>query len=150
MLGTHTGTLTLHTLDIGSSYLTRQQRVFTIVFKVTTAQRITVQVHTRTQDDVTAVFLGFVTNGFTHLGYQFRIPGRGQTRTDRECRGIVSLRSTLAGGVDAHTGRTVSQYSGRNAQSCYLSSITGSPGHQVSLTANDSALAKEIVGTANQ
>ena len=149
MLGTHTGTLTLHTLDIGSSYLTRQQRVFTIVFKVTAAQRITVQVHTRTQDDVTAVFLGFVTNGFTHLGYQFRIPGRGQTRTDRECRGIVSLRSTLAGGVNAHSGRTVRQYGGWNAQSCYLGSSSCSTGHQVGLTAYDSTVAKEIIGTAN-
>ena len=65
------------------------------------------QVHTWAEDDVAAVFLGFVTDGLANLGYKFGVPGGGETRADREGCGVVGLVGTFAGGIDAHTGRAV-------------------------------------------
>ena len=75
VLGRDTCALTLYAIDIGGSNLTGEQRVFRVILEVTAAERITVQVHARTKDDVAAVFFGLVADGLTHLAYQFGVPG---------------------------------------------------------------------------
>ena len=135
-------------MDVGSSYLTRQQRVFTIVFEVATAKRIAMQIHARTQNDVATIFFRLLTDGFAHLGYQIGIPCRSQAGTDRECRGIVSLIATLADRVDTNTGRTIGQYRGGNTQAGNFGSGTGGTRHQFGFAAYDSTCAEEIVGSA--
>ena len=150
MLGRYASTLALYAIDVGCGNLSRQQGVFRIIFEITTTQRITVQVHARTQNDVATVFLGLVTDGLTNLGDQIRIPRRSQAATDGECRSIVGLAVARTGGVDTYTGRTVGQHGGRNAQTWYLGRCTSSTGHEVGLTAYHSRSAEEFVSTTNQ
>ena len=150
MLGRDACTLTLHTVDIGGGDLTCQQRVFGIIFEVTTAEGVAVQVHARAEDDVAAVFLGLVTDGFAHLAYKLGVPGGSQTTADREGRGIVGLVCALACGVDTYAGRTVCQYGGRDAETG--NGWRGSCGtcHKVCLTAYDGSCTKEIVGSSDE
>ena len=150
VLGRHARTLALYAIDVGSGYLSCQQRILRVIFKVTATQRIAVQVHARSEDDVTTVFLGFVANGLTHLSDQFRVPRRCQTGTDGESSGIVRLAVALTGGVDAHTGRAVGEHGGRNAQAGYFWRRTGSTSHEVGLAAHHSCRTEELVGTTNQ
>ena len=150
MLGRHTGILTLHTVDVGGANLARHERVFRVVLEVAPAERRAVQVHARTEDDVAAVLLGLVADGLAHLAYQFRIPCRSQARANGEGRSIVSLVSTLAGGVDTHAGRAVGQDRGRNAQAGNLRRRSGRTGHQSSFATYDGLVAEEVVGTADE
>ena len=74
------------------------------------------QVHTRAEDDVTTVLLGFVSDGFTHLSYQLGIPGRSQTGTNREGCGIVGLVGTLTCRINTYTCRAIREHCSRNAE----------------------------------
>ena len=150
VLGTHTGTLTLHTLYIGCCNLTCQQRVLRVVLKVTSAQGIAMQVHTRAQNHVAAILLGLITNSLSHLVHQVGVPGRSQARADREGGGIIGLVGTLTCRVDTYTGRTVGKHSGRNAQTWYGRRCTCSTSHQVGLATHYGVSTEKVVGTANQ
>ena len=150
MLGRHTGTLTLHTVDVGGTDLARHERVLRVVLEVAPAERRAVQVHARTEDDVAAVLLGLVADGLAHLRHQVGIPCRGQAGTDGKSRGVVRLAITLAGGVDTHAGRAVGQDRGRNAQAGNLRRRSGRTGHQRSFATYDGLVAEEVVGTADE
>ena len=108
------------------------------------------QVHAWSEDDVTTVLLGLVTNGLAHLAYQFGVPCRGQTGSDGECRSVERLVSTLAGGVNTYTGRTVGQHGSGDTESWDGRRCSCCTGYEVSLAANDGRRAKEVVSTANE
>ena len=108
------------------------------------------QVHARTQDHVAAIFLGLVAHGLAHLAYQLCVPCGCQTRANGETCGIKRMSGAPTGGVDAHAGRTVGQYGGRNAQTGDGSRGACSTSHEVGLATYGSLVAKEVVGTANQ
>ena len=74
------------------------------------------EVHAWSEDDVAAVFLGLVADGFTYLAYEFGVPGRGETRADGEGGGVESLVCSLTGGVDAYACRAIGEDGGRDAQ----------------------------------
>ena len=150
MLGRDTSALTLYALDVGGCDLTCQQRVFRIIFEVTAAERVAVEVHARTEDHVTAIFLGLVADGLTHLTHEFGIPGRSQTGADRECRSIVGFVGTLAGRVDTYTSRTVGEDGGRDAETRDGRRGTRGTCHKVGLAAYDGTCTKEVVSTANE
>ena len=150
VLGTHTGTLTLHTLNISCCNLTCQQRVFRVVLKVSAAQWVAMQVHARSQNHVAAILLGLITNSLSHLVHQVGVPGRSQARADREGCGIIGLVASLTCRVDTYTGRTVGKHSGRNAQTWYGRRCTSSTSHQVGFATYDGIVTEKVVGTANQ
>ena len=56
----------------------------------------------------------------------------------------------LAGGVDTHTSRAVSQYGGRNAKARNGWRSTSSTSYEVGLTTYYGTSAEEVVGTTNQ
>ena len=130
MLGRHTNALTLDTLDDGSANHSRHDRIFRIVFEVTSTQGIAVQVHTWSQDDVASIFECLIADGLSYLLHQFGVPRRGQTGTNGETGGIERLISTIAMRIDMHTGRSVSHYRSRNAQSVDGYRDTSSASHQ--------------------
>ena len=150
VFGRDTGTLTLYTFNICSRNLTSHKRILTIVFEVTAAEGITVEVHTWTENDVATIFLGLVADSLAYLTDELSVPSRSQTRSDGEGCSIVGLVSALAGRVDAHTGRAVGEYCGRDAQT--RNGWGGSCGtsHEVGLTAYDGSRTEKVVCTANE
>ena len=150
VFGGDTCALALHAIDIGGGNLTRQQGVFGVVLEVATAEGVAMEVHARAEDDVTAVFLGLVTDGLTHLSDEFGVPGRSETGTDGEGGGVESLVGAFAGGVDAHTGRTIGKDGGGDAQSGNGGRCTGGSGYEVGLATNGCLVAEECVSTANE
>ena len=117
VLGRDACALTLHAIDIGGCNLTREQRILRVILEVSAAEGIAVEVHAWAEDHVATVFLGLVADGLTYLTDEFGVPRRGETRADGKGSGIIGLIGTLAGRVDAHTGRAVGEHGGRDAQS---------------------------------
>ena len=150
VLGGDACALALHALDIGGGDLTRQQRVFRVVFEVTSAEGIAVEVHAGAEDHVAAILLGLVADGLADLRHEVGVPGGGETRADGEGRGIVGLVGTLAGGVDAHAGRAVGEHGGRDAETGNGGRGAGGTCHEVGFAAYDGACAEEVVCTANE
>ncbi len=149
VLGTHTSTLALYALDIGGGNLSCHQRILAVVLEVTATQRIAVQVHSRTQNHVTTILLGLITDSLTNLADQFCVPRRSQTRTNGEGCGIICLCRSLASRVDTHSGRTICKYRCWNPQTLDTGCRTSSTCHKVGFTAHDGSRSKEIVSTAN-
>ena len=150
VLGRYANALLLHTLNIGSSNLTRQQGIFRIVLEITTTEGIAMQVHARTQNDVATVFLGLITNSLTDFTNQFCVPSGSQTRTNRESSSIIGFVSTFASGVDTYTGRAVRQYGSRNSQTGNSRRGTSSTCNQIGLATDYCASIKEIVSTSHK
>ena len=111
--------MALYALDDGGSDESCHDGVFRVVFKVTAAQRVAVQVHARTEYDVDAIFQCLVADGAPHLLHQVGVPAGGETGADGESRGKERLVGIVSMGVDMYAGRTVSHYRGRDAQSGY-------------------------------
>ena len=150
MLGRYACALTLYTLDIGCCYLTGKQWVFGIILEVTATERITMQVHARTENHVATVFLGLVSDGLTYLAHQLRIPCRSETRADREGCGIIGLIGALARGVDTYTSRTVGQHGSRDAKAGYCGRGSCGACHEVGLTAYNGIGREEVVSTSHK
>ena len=108
------------------------------------------QVHTWAEDDVAAVFLGFVADGLADFGYKISVPGGGETRADGEGCGVVGLVGTFAGGVDAHTGWAVGEHGGWDAETRDGGRCACSTCHEVGLAAYDGSCAEEVVGSTHK
>ena len=108
------------------------------------------QVHARTEDHVTAVFLGLVADSLAYLADEFGVPRRGETGADGEGSGVVGLVGTLTGGVDTYAGRAVGKDGGWDAEARNRWRGTCGTGYEVGFTAYDSACAEEVVCTANE
>ena len=121
----------LHTGDVGGSGLAGHYGILGIILEVTAAERVTHDVQGRRQQNVGTVLLDFFTDGLAHLFHQLCVPGRGEQRTDGEVCAIVRGLVALTLGVDAQSGRTVSQYHGRNAERVERIGGAGSTRYQV-------------------
>ncbi len=109
------------------------------------------QVHTRTEHDVTAILQGLVTDGLAYVLHQFGVPGRCQASSDRETRGIVSTTVTITMGINMHASRTITLHSGRDAKAWDTDSCSSSSRHELLLMSEHSATAHEsIIATAHQ
>ena len=115
VLDTCTHVVFLHTDDVGSCGLTSYHGILGVVFEVTAAKRVAHDIEGRCQQHVGTIFLYLLTNSLTNFLYQLCVPGRGQQCTNGEVCTIVSGRVAFPGSVDAQSGRTISQYDGRNA-----------------------------------
>ncbi len=116
MLHRHTDALTLYATNHGCADHSRDYGVLAVVFEVAATERIAVEVHTRAEDDVAAILQGLVALTTPHLLHEVGIPRAGQTGAHGKTGGKESLTGSLAVGVDVHTGRTVADYRGGNAQ----------------------------------
>ena len=150
VLDARASTLALHTLHISSSDFSRHNRVFGIILEVASTKRIAMKVHTWTQNHVTLVFLGFVTNCLAHFLHQFGIPSGSQCRTNRKCRGIISLGVTFTSRIDANASRTISENRLRNTQTRNGSGSASSARHSLSCSAHYGSVRKEVIGTSHQ
>ena len=108
------------------------------------------QVHTRSEHNITAILQGFVTDSLTHLAYQVGVPSRSQTGSDRETGGKVATAVTFAMSIDMNTGRTITLNSCRNTETRDGYCSTRSTRHELLLVSEHSATAHEsIVTTAH-
>ncbi len=81
----------LHAPCDGRRRQARYQRILRIVFKITAAQGISVDVHGRCQPDVHAEGLHLLSHHGRCLFHQLRVPGLCQSPADRDCRGVLIM-----------------------------------------------------------
>ena len=109
------------------------------------------QVHTRSEHNITAILQGFVTDSLTHLAHQVGVPGRSQTGSNRETGSKIATAVTFAMSINMNTGRTITLNGSRNAETRDGYSSTRSTRHEPLLMSEHSATAREsIVTTAHQ
>ncbi len=111
--------LALHAAHYGGRRLAGEVRVFRIVFEVSSAKRIPVYVHRRSQKHVHSIFFNFIAHSFSYAFHGFRVPGAGKQGGDGEMRAAAG---------DSQPRRAVSHYDGRNAESRDGCSGPGRPG----------------------
>ena len=137
----------LHTFDIGRSGLTSHHGVLGVVLEVSAAQGVTHDVEGRGQQHVGTILLHLFTDGLTNLLNQLLVPGRSQQRTDGEVGAIVGGGVAFTFGVDAQSGRSVSQHHGRDTQRVERIGGTGSTRHQALRGTNHGIIAREAFHT---
>ncbi len=106
----------LDTPDIGRSHLAGEERVLGEILEVTSAERVAVDVHTRGEENVHAVFKHFVTHRLGHVLHEGDVPGTGEQGSHRETGAVVGVAVTLTGRLDAQAGGAVGQDGAGNAQ----------------------------------
>ena len=84
----------LYTQCHGSSHHTGQQRIFGIIFKVSSAQRISVNVHTRCQPEGDTEQFHLVADHFTEFTNKVQIPGLCQKSSYRNRGTVLIIRSS--------------------------------------------------------
>ena len=109
-------TLTLHASHIGSSDLTRHNRVFRVVFEVTSTERRTMDIHTWSKQHVATIFQYLIAYALAHLLHELRVPGAGECRTYRKSCAEVGILVVLTTRADSHAGRAVSEHSRGDAE----------------------------------
>ena len=77
MLDGSSNMLGLDTIYKSSSNLAGKVRIFGIIFKVSSAERRTLDVYRRSQYNGHIVCLRFFSNGFTHFLHQFSVKRAG-------------------------------------------------------------------------
>ena len=84
----------LYTQCHGSSHHTGQQRIFGIIFKVSSAQRISVNVHTRCQPEGDTEQFHLVADHLTEFTNKVQIPGLCQKSSYRNRGTVLIIRSS--------------------------------------------------------
>ena len=109
VLHRRTHSLALHTVDVSSCKLTRQQGVLAEILEVATAQRRPLDVHSRSQEHVDAQCLSLLAQCLANLFEKLEIPGRRQARSRREAgsRRLVAVAPRVGRGGPAQTVGTV-------------------------------------------
>ena len=67
-------TVLLYTAHVSRSHLAREQRVFGIVLEVAATKRVAVEVHSRGEEHIHAIFQHFVAHRSGHCFDEFRVP----------------------------------------------------------------------------
>lgn len=74
MLNSSSDAFALKTLNISSRKSTRQERILAVRLKTTAAQRRTLYINGRTEEDVRAFRLGFDCDGFADAREELDVP----------------------------------------------------------------------------
>ena len=93
----------------GRGHLAGEQRVLAVILEVPAAERVAVDIHPRTKDDIDAVFQHLVAHRPADFLHEFRVPGRGEHRPDREAGAVEGLLRSFPVRVDPQAGGTVRQ-----------------------------------------
>ena len=108
------GTVALDTAHVSRRHLPGEERILGEIFEISSVQRITMYVHSRSQQHVHAILQHFIAQDGSRPLHQVHIPGTGQERSHRETgrhrMGRIPVR------VDPDTGRTVGKNGLRNPQ----------------------------------
>ena len=67
-------------IDHGCGHFARNHRIFRIVFEISAAKRIAVDIHSGAQQKIDTIFQHFVAHGLPDFVYEIRIPGGCQQR----------------------------------------------------------------------
>ena len=129
MLDRYTHVILLNAPYVGGRYLTAKQGILTEILKVTSAKRITVQVHTGSKQYIDTVLMDLLAHGGGKLLHKFGIPCAGQYGAYRETGAVVGLAVTLTGGIDSQSGGAVGQNGLRYSQTGNGLCGTGSSGY---------------------
>ena len=108
--------LALDATNVSSSNLACYQRIFGIVLEIASAKGRTMNVHTRSEQNVATVFEHLVANAMAYAFYQFGVPCASQSGSYGKSCSIIGVGIALACGTNTHTGRTIGQYSRRNTE----------------------------------
>ena len=149
MLDARADIVLLNTSDIGTSGLTSHYGILRVVLEVTSAEGVTHDVQGRSQQHVGTIFLHLFADGLTNLLHELGVPGRGEQGTDGEVCAVIGGIVTFTGSVDTESGRTVSEYDGRDAERVERIGGTSGTRHKALGSANDSVIAREAGHTCS-
>ena len=130
MLGTHANPIALDTVDIRRSNLAGQERILGKILEIPAAERVAVQVHTRSKQHVGAILLNLLSHRLGHFLDQRGIERSRHHRTHRETGRIEGLVGTRTRRINTDTSRTVRKDRLRNAQPRDGASRTGRTGNE--------------------
>ena len=119
MLDRDTNAVFLYAIDKSCTYPSCKERIFGIVFEVSTTKEIALYVHGWSKKYIDAIFLHLVTHSASHFCNQRWIPGGSEDGSRGECCRIITLWIAFAQSVYAESGRTISHDESRDAQSFY-------------------------------
>ena len=122
-------TVILDTADVRGRDVSAENRVFGKIFEIPPAERVPLDVVSRSQDHVYPVFKDLVAHGFRNTADHILIPGGGQARPYRKPGTVISLTVIVAFGEDAQTGRAVGHYCRRYSQPGNRIGIAHCPGN---------------------
>ena len=108
----------LYTFDICSCNLAAYYRILRIVFEISSAKRVSVDVESRSKKDIGTIFQNFVTDGLAYRLDELLIPCRCEQGSDREVSAVVCLVVAFSGRIDTKAGRTVCKNDCRDAETC--------------------------------
>ena len=94
-------------------------------------------VHTWGEQHIAAIFEHLVADAVAHAFDEFLVPGAGQGSAYGEARGIICVGIALTRRTNAHTGRAIGQYGGRDAQTGDGTCSTSCARHHVGVLADD-------------
>ena len=137
--GSHT--IALHATYVCSRNLSTHQRVFGIVFKVSPAKRMPLDIQGRCQQYIHAVFQNLVTDSLTHTLHKLLVPRGSKQSPYGEMGAIISSSVSLTRRVDTESCRTVGQDYGRNAEPGNGVSGSGRTGNQAACLTHHGAVA---------
>ena len=112
-----THTIRLNSIDNGSSNITREYRIFRIIFKIPSTKWIPMNVHTRTQNHINTVFCCLCTHGVTDCIDQFLVPSRSQQSSNWKCGTVVCSVFSFSFRFNSQACWAIRQIDSRNTQS---------------------------------
>ena len=117
MLDGCSDSLALDSADVASRDPAGQKRIFGVIFEVSAAQRIALDVDARGEQDIDSIFENLIAYGPADLLDKRWIPGGGEGGSDREL-GAWAV-------VDPDSRRAVRQHDSRDAQPFYRVGCSG-------------------------
>ena len=123
--------LRLYATDHGNRHLARQIRVFRIILKIASAQRVALDIDGGGQQHIRPVFQHFISHRRPDLLIQLRIPRSRQSRCRRKCRTMIGACVAFPFERYPQTCRSVIQNCRRNTQAVTL--VSGSHSQKIML-----------------
>ncbi len=101
MLDGSSHTIALYTTYVCSCNLSTYQGVFRIILKIASAKRMPLDIQSGRQQHIRTIFQHLVADSFTHIFYEFLVPGRSKQGSYRKMCTIIGSRIPLTCRVDA-------------------------------------------------
>ena len=109
----------LHTIGKGSGHLAGQQRIFAVIFEVSAAARVALQIQRRPEQHLHIIGTALFADGLTHAPRDFLVPAVGNIDTGGKRGGrtaFAQTKTSLALSISffAKTQRSIGQKNSRN------------------------------------
>ena len=151
VFGTRADTLGLDSTHHSGTDLTGEDRIFGVVFEIPSAEGIAMDIHSRTENDVTSVLARLVADSLSYLFNEGGVPSRSKGCADRKTGGIEGICHVLAHGVYVYPCRSICHDDRWDGLFGNLYSYTGRTGYESFLmTEHGTASGKAVIAATHE